>query len=198
MLQRFAIADLTPMPWKNGGGITREIVCQPSSGLDGFDWRVSIATIAAAGPFSAFPGVDRVIMLLEGDGVRLHGAAGTDARIDHRLDTPLAPFAFSGDVALDCTMLGGTSTDFNVMTRRGKLQAEVRVLRTAADLAPAPHGLLLALGGPWQVRNDAASIHCAADTGGWWHDRTQGWRAAPQSTGATLVLVRVFEPGMNR
>jgi environmental stress-induced protein Ves len=199
MLQRFAVADLTPMPWKNGGGTTREIVCQPSgTGMDDFDWRVSIATITKAGPFSAFPGVDRVIMLLQGDGVRLHTATGADPRIDHRLDTPLAPFAFSGDVALDCTMLGGTSTDFNVMTRRGKVQAEVRVLRAAADIAPAPHGLLLALGSPWQLRNDTASLHCADETGGWWHGRTQGWRAVPQGTDAALVAVRVIESGMNR
>ncbi|MEO8119861.1 MAG: HutD family protein, partial [Rhodoferax sp.] len=88
------------MPWKNGGGSTREIVCQPpGADMDNFDWRVSIATIAANGPFSVFVGVDRVIMLLDGAGVRLHAAD-----IDHKLDTPGAPFAFAGDVALDCEL----------------------------------------------------------------------------------------------
>jgi uncharacterized protein len=193
VLQRFAIAELTPTPWKNGGGTTREIVCQPpGAGMDGFDWRVSIATIAAAGPFSAFAGVDRVIMLLEGDGVRLCSTSG----IDHRLDTPLAPFAFAGDVALDCTLLGGSSTDFNVMTRRGQLQAEVEVLRTAGGIAPATSGLLLALGGDWKLRmqgapGDTPALHCAAATGGWWHGSAQGWHAEPQGAGAALVVVRI-------
>ena len=191
VLQRFAIDDLKPMPWKNGGGTTREIVCQPpGTGMDGFDWRVSIATIAAAGPFSAFPDVDRVIMLLEGAGVRLH--AGT-AGVDHRLDTPLMPFAFAGDVALDCDLLGGPSTDFNVMTRRGKLRAEVQVLHAAGDLAPAGRGLLLALRGPWHLQAGAEpSLTCEAGTGVWWDGTTQGWRATPQSLDAALVVVRLL------
>ena len=136
MLQRFAIADLSPTPWKNGGGSTREIVCRPpGAGMDGFDWRVSIATIAQSGPFSVFAGVDRVILLLDGDGVRLQSADG----IDHRLDQALQPFAFSGDEALDCTLLGGPSQDFNVMTRRSALRAEVSgAARTNPPGAGAP------------------------------------------------------------
>ena len=107
MLERFAIDQLASAPWKNGGGSTREIACwPPGAGFDDFDWRVSIATIAASGPFSTFAGVDRTIVLLEGDGVRLRSA---DGAIDHRLDTPLAPFAFGGDEPIDCTLLGGAS-----------------------------------------------------------------------------------------
>lgn len=189
-LQRFDTARLAATPWKNGGGTTREIVCQPpGAGMDAFDWRVSIATIAAAGPFSAFPAVDRVIMLLEGAGVRLH--AGT-AGVDHRLDTPLAPFAFAGDSALDCDLLGGTSTDFNVMTRRGKLRAEVQVLHAAGDIAPAGRGLLLALHGPWQLQSGAESLTCEAGTGCWWDGTTQGWHVVPQSPDAALVVVRLL------
>lgn len=188
-LQRFDMARLAATPWKNGGGSTREIVCQPpGAGMDGFDWRVSIATIAAAGPFSAFPGVDRVIMLLEGAGVRLHCSA---AGVDHRLDTPLVPFAFAGDVALDCDLLGGSSTDFNVMNRRGKLRAEVRVLRAAGDIAPAERGLLLALRGPWHLQSGAEAVRCEAGTGVWWDGTAQGWRVAPQSLDAALVVVRL-------
>ena len=125
-IHRFDTAALAATPWKNGGGTTREIVsCPEGAGMEGFDWRVSIATIGQAGPFSAFAGVDRVIMLLDGAGVRLRSR---DGRIDHRLDRPHAPFAFPGDVTLECELLGGASTDFNLMTRRGRLRAEVRVL----------------------------------------------------------------------
>ena len=188
-LHRFDTARLAATPWKNGGGTTREIVCQPpGAGMDGFDWRVSIATIAAAGPFSAFPGVDRVIMLLAGAGVRLHSVAG---QVDHRLDTPGAPFAFAGDIALDCELLGGASTDFNVMTRRDRLRAEVRVVDAACAIAPAERGLLLALNGSWQLQADAGPLTCAADTGLWWDGALQRWRATPQRPGATLVVVRL-------
>ena len=76
-IHRFTREALTATPWKNGGGVTREIVCQPpGAGMDAFDWRVSIAHIASDGPFSAFAGVDRIITLLEGAGVRLHSTDG--------------------------------------------------------------------------------------------------------------------------
>ena len=84
MLHRFALADLSPTPWKNGGGSTREIVCRPpGAGMDSFEWRVSIATIAQSGPFSVFAGVDRVIL---GPGEASHLTAPLCA-----LSAPLTP-----------------------------------------------------------------------------------------------------------
>ena len=125
VMQSFDLNQILASPWKNGGGSTREIACWPlGSGMDSFAWRISVATIAQAGPFSAFAGIDRQIMLLDGDGVQLVAKA---AGIDHALSPRWQPFAFSGDVALDCTLLGGTSTDFNVMTRRGQWTAQVEV-----------------------------------------------------------------------
>ncbi|MGJ7509156.1 HutD/Ves family protein [Variovorax sp. GT1P44] len=184
-VHRFDIASLTAAPWKNGGGVTREIVCSPAgAGMDGFDWRVSIATIDKAGPFSAFAGVDRVIMLLDGAGVRLRSA---DGRIDHRLEVPHAPFTFSGDVALDCELLGGTSTDFNVMSRRGRLRADVRVLRENGDIAPADRGLVLCLRGNWQL----SGIDCEPGSGFWWDGEPKAWRAASGDADAALVAVRL-------
>ena len=192
MLQRFALADLTPTPWKNGGGSTREIVCRPpGAGMDAFEWRVSIATIAQSGPFSVFAGVDRVILLLDGDGVHLQSAGG----IDHRLDKALQPFAFSGDEALDCTLLGGPSLDFNVMTRRSALRAEVTVLRNETPLAPAPRGLLLAVRGHWQFQAAGAAQECAAGQGLWWEGEAQGWLARPQGDDPALLWVHLETVG---
>jgi environmental stress-induced protein Ves len=185
MIHRFDTAALPATPWKNGGGTTREIVCQPpGAGMDSFDWRVSIATIAAAGPFSAFPGVDRVILLLDGAGVRLFGGG-----IDHRLDTPGLPFAFSGDVALGCELLGGASTDFNVMARRGRVQAEVRVLTSAEDIS-ADCGLLLAVRGEWLLDDFA----CASGHGLWWDGPVQ-IPATPQTENSLLVAVNLSQIG---
>ena len=114
---RFERSALPAQPWKNGGGVTREIVCMPpGTGLGQFDWRVSIAHIAGNGPFSAFAGINRVITLLDGPGVHLHSP---DGAIDHRLDTPLRPFAFQGEAPVQADLLGGAGChDFNVMTRR--------------------------------------------------------------------------------
>lgn len=192
MLQRFAIDDLIPTPWKNGGGSTREIVCRPhGAGMDRFDWRVSIATIAQSGPFSAFAGVDRVILLLEGDGVLLQPPGDKP----HRLDTALRPYAFPGDVALDCTLLGGPSQDINVMTRRSALCAEVTVLQSATTIAAAPRGLLLAVRGRWQLHTDGAAQDCAAGQGLWWDGEPHGWHAEPQQGDAALLRVRLDAVG---
>ncbi|NTV86376.1 MAG: HutD family protein [Burkholderiaceae bacterium] len=194
MLERFAIADLSPTPWKNGGGSTREIVCRPQgAGVDGFDWRVSLATIAQSGPFSVFAGVDRVILLLDGDGVRLQSADG----VDHRLDQALQPFAFPGEEALDCTLLGGPSQDFNVMTRRRTLRAELRVLRAPTPIAPTPSGLLLAVRGHWQLHADGGAQDCAAGQGLWWDGEQHGWHVKPQGDDPALLWVRLETVGVD-
>lgn len=164
---RFALADIAPTPWKNGGGATREIACWPAgTGLDSFDWRISVATIAADGAFSVFAGIDRSITLLSGDGVRLHGEHGT-----HRLDQPLVPFAFAGETPIRATLLGGASEDFNVMTRRGRCRADVKVWRYAVDgPSTPPHAaLLLAVQGDWRcaVAGDAPTL-LTPGSGLWW------------------------------
>ena len=66
--------DYHLMPWKNGGGSTTEIAIYPeASSVSGvpFLWRVSIAEVTVNGPFSSFPGYDRHIMVIEGEGMRL-------------------------------------------------------------------------------------------------------------------------------
>jgi len=189
-IHRFDTAALATTPWKNGGGTTRELACVPEgAGIEDFDWRVSIASIDRAGPFSAFDGVDRVIMLLEGDGVRLHSG---DGRIDHRLDRPHAPFAFAGDVALDCDLLGARSADFNVMTRRGKLRADVRVLGNVDDIAPAAAGLLLALRGRWRLQG-ADAVVLEPGHGLWWTQHDAGWHAMPADVDAPALVAVRFE-----
>lgn len=133
-IRRFTLADLPASPWKNGGGSTTEIWNEPpGAGLDDFVWRVSVATIASDGPFSVFNGVDRVITLLQGSGVRLCGPEGI---LLCELGTPLAPYVFAGETPVHATRMGGNSLDFNVMTRRGKATARVRTLRCEASPTP--------------------------------------------------------------
>lgn len=99
------------MPWKNGGGVTTEICVSPPSGA--FDWRVSIATVNADGPFSTFTGYERHIMTLSGEGMVLDiGGRGKFAL------EPLRPFSFSGDAQVHGSLLQGVVLDFNLMVRR--------------------------------------------------------------------------------
>lgn len=197
----FERTQLPASPWKNGGGVTREIACHPpSANMQDFDWRISIAHIARDGDFSVFEGVDRVITLLEGGGVHLSSADGS---VLHALDTPLQPFAFSGDAAVHGRLLNGDCHDFNVMTRRGVCQAEVRVLRRHETLLPAPAGLLMAMRGAWQVQtpdtdNGMAEVQphaMAPQTGLWWQGSTLSWscQCADPDPQAALLAVR-FTP----
>jgi environmental stress-induced protein Ves len=189
-LDRFECDQLHVTPWKNGGGSTREIACwPPGAGLSDFGWRVSIATIAASGPFSVFQGIDRHIMLLEGDGVRLQSSEG---HIDHLLDRPHTPFAFSGDATIGCTLLGGASSDFNVMTRRGQWRAELQVFDRTAVIAPAPHGILLALRRSWQLDQnlDHGPLIFREGEGLHWSGAPPAWQALRQTPDALLILVR--------
>jgi len=199
-LTHFRLADLPAQPWKNGGGLTREIACwPPGAGLDDFLWRISVARIDAGGPFSRFAGVDRVITLLSGPGVVLRGdfPAG-----EHALTRPLAPFAFPGDVDIDCVLQGGASEDFNVMSRRGPARTRVTVIRDNGELPPAAFGLLMAVGGTWEVNTDDGARHVLAPCAGlWWAGAVQRWRVrggAPEGdapeTGLLSVDIEIPSP----
>ncbi|MET9789729.1 HutD/Ves family protein [Streptomyces canus] len=143
-------SEYRSVPWKNGGGMTREVasgtVQAPMASAeitDGFDWRVSVADVDEEGSFSAFPGIDRVITLVEGEGMVLT-VDGTPHAVG-----PLSPFAFSGDAATDCRLEAGAVRNVNVMTRRSRATATVRIVTVAAareaEMACAPGETLLAL-----------------------------------------------------
>ena len=123
---RLRAADYHRVRWKNDGGWTTEIALRDAPG--GFLWRVSIADIERDGPFSHFPGVDRILVLLEGNGIELD----TDAALLQRLDRRFAQVAFPGEARIDCRLLAGPTRDFNVMTRRGAVEAAV-VARPLVD-----------------------------------------------------------------
>ncbi|AWN46163.1 hypothetical protein DK419_07410 [Methylobacterium terrae] len=141
--------DHLRMAWKNGGGETVEIAAHPpGTGLGGFDWRVSMATVAADGPFSLFPGIDRTLAILDGAGMDLavegHGA--------HRLTRDRVPLAFPGDAPAEARLVAGPVTDLNVMTRRSAVRQ--RVTRLSGLVPP------FAASGRWivVVAVDASSV----------------------------------------
>jgi environmental stress-induced protein Ves len=118
--------DLVATPWKNGGGVTREVAAFPAgAGLDAFVWRVSIADVAQAGPFSRFDGIDRTLVLLSGAGMLLDEAQGPTHALTQALDIA----RFAGEAAIDARLVDGATRDFNLMVRRGAATGEVEVWR---------------------------------------------------------------------
>ena len=86
-----------------------------SADLEGFDCRISMASVASDGPFSFFPGVDRQLLILEGGGLELTFQDGRQLVLE-RLGVPLS---FAGEEPIASRLLDGPVLDFNVMTRRG-------------------------------------------------------------------------------
>jgi environmental stress-induced protein Ves len=132
-------ADRVAMPWKNGGGITREVAISPeNASFDNFDWRISIADVREAGPFSTFENIDRVMMILKG---RL-ALAFPGCTVE--LDPTSGPFAFRGEESCFGTPLDGGVTDLNVMVRRGKSSAQVSRVVGQTRISSAGLSILVA------------------------------------------------------
>jgi environmental stress-induced protein Ves len=128
------------MPWKNGGGETFEVAAfPPSSGLETFDWRISMARLRASGPFSHFPGIARLTAMLEGE-VLLRVGKNEAVRL-----TPDSPaLAYPGDVATHGAVTA-EALDLNVMTRRTACAARLTRHRSPRVLVPTSWMALIAL-----------------------------------------------------
>ena len=118
--------DLAPSPWKNGGGITREVAISPSgaqlSKLD-FDWRLSMARVDASGPFSQFPGYDRKLVVWKGPGIKINGA----------LHAALAPFEFQGEAPIQADLASDPVHDFGVISKRGRVTCDMTTRKLAEE-----------------------------------------------------------------
>ncbi|KFN50934.1 HutD/Ves family protein [Arenimonas composti] len=104
--------------WRNERGWTREILRWPEAAAD-WTWRVSIAEIDHDAPFSAFPGVDRELVLLHGEGMHLHFDDGESVT----LQPPHDRIRFAGERPLRAELVAGPTHDFNLMWKRGAVAA---------------------------------------------------------------------------
>lgn len=114
------LADVPGAPWKNGGGVTRELAAWPQASAD-WVWRMSVAEVAQDGPFSTFDGIDRWFAVLGGAGVQLDLAGKS-----YPLTPADAPFFFDGATPVDCRLLAGNTVDFNLMLRRSSASAHMQ------------------------------------------------------------------------
>lgn len=142
-------ADYTRQPWKNGRGITIELLhLRDAAGATLL--RLSRASVVEDGPFSLFPGIERNLTVLSGPGFRLTGP-GLNLRCD-----PLVPVAFPGDVEVIASETNGQqSDDFNVMTARHLPRPKVIVTQNS-QLEGGGSLALYALG-PCRVNDEAVA-----------------------------------------
>lgn len=127
MVQVLTAQDYRSMPWKNGQGVTLEVARSHGEGLDDFDWRVSIADVKAAGPFSHFLNRQRIIGVLEGNGMTL--------LVDDQSPVTLQQkefFAFKGESNVRAQLVKGAIRDFNLIYNPAKYSARLQWVNSAS------------------------------------------------------------------
>jgi environmental stress-induced protein Ves len=136
-------AELKNEPWSNGGGMTRELASHPqaASAQDGaWDWRVSIAELTKAGDFSPFPGMERVLTVIEGELLLL-----TVDGEEHPLEK-YRPFRFSGEAAAHGALPTGDIRNLNVITRTDAFKGYTSIIELSKKRAhPVFEGQLAVL-----------------------------------------------------
>jgi environmental stress-induced protein Ves len=149
-------ADCPEVPWKNGGGTTREIaVFPPGAGMDDFAWRLSIAKVDQPGPFSAFAGVDRTLAVIAGTLLL------TGPTLDILLTEESPPCPFDGAAAIYGEPLAGPVLDLNAMVRRGHYACAMRRLVAGERAECAGTALLVALEPQPFARHALDTFDCA-------------------------------------
>jgi len=160
-------SETRAVPWKNGGGTTRELALWPEDARferGDYEWRLSAARVEVSGAFSAFAGFERILTVTEGAGLILvHDDAAPRARLRR-----LEPYRFSGDWPTRAELPAGPISDFNVILRRG-VRAEVQALGIGArrwrDALGRGHAFLHAVGGGLQARVTGEEEPFALDAG---------------------------------
>ncbi|QOY63977.1 HutD family protein [Lysobacter sp. H21R4] len=111
-------ADYRRERWRNGLGWTREV--SRSGDESDFTWRISIAEIDADAAFSCFPGIDREISLLSGNGVELCFEDGSR----EALEPPHGRYRFEGERTLHAELRDGPVQVCNLMWSRERTCVE--------------------------------------------------------------------------
>ena len=187
-------------PWRNGAGVTHELVRWPAG--DAFAVRISVAEITAPAPFSAFAGYRRWLYLLDGGPVTL-ARGGADVILggpvtlarggeDVILAEPGDGLAFAGEDRIAATAVARPSRDLNFMVSEA-LPARAAILRGGAreELAGAVvavvaiAGEVVVAGAAGADRRVLGRHGCAWDTGA-----RIAVELAPGALAAALVIER--------
>jgi environmental stress-induced protein Ves len=136
-------SSFAAVPWKNGGGVTHEAIRVPPHGVS-FDWRVSVAHIDTAGPFSYFADYNRFMVLLKGAGVVLKFSGGATPGV-RELRGVGDMQEFDGALATTCELVNGPCVDLNFMVSKNLhgVRARVELLREARSFEIGSHESML-------------------------------------------------------
>jgi environmental stress-induced protein Ves len=142
-------SQFNTVPWKNGKGETTELAISDGGTLDDFDWRISIASVADNGLFSDFSGIDRNLVLIEGNGIKLTHDEQTVDDLKALLDIAV----FDGGSRTIGELPDGPIKDFNIMSKAGKYRAEVKtyIARQTVKLSACDHCFVYCLEGEAMV-----------------------------------------------
>lgn len=190
-------SDARRTPWKNGGGVTDELALWPRDAQftrGDFEWRISRARMTKSGPFSSFPGFERVLVLVDGPGAVLsHGDDAPRARLRR-----LEPYAFSGDWSTHAEISAPIS-DFNVIAHASVWRPSVEALplgarRVVEELAPG-HAFVHVLDGEAVARisDEEEPLELGAGDSVWLCelDRPAQIELQGSNGGCELLLVRL-------
>jgi environmental stress-induced protein Ves len=140
-------ADQPVTLWKNGLGVTRELVSVGVRADGSFGWRLSMAEIAVDAPFSSFPGIERELAVVAGGPLELV-VAGTP----QRLEIGGAVAIFAGDTAVSARPLGATVTDLNLMFDPAAWMGSLKAMSAAAVAISAEIAAIVSLDDGLTVR----------------------------------------------
>lgn len=134
MISLFDLRRAAPRPWGRGAGLSTELMVYPPPPAEPA-WRLSLATIEANGPYSAFPEFERVQLLLSGPGFAL---SGLETRLG--FEQRGAKHRFAGELGLQVIEWTGPCRVFNAFARRGQWDADLwlRPLVGSMFLFPDP------------------------------------------------------------
>ena len=115
------------MPWANGRGTSYEIASdRNAAGV--WTWRVAIAPVVEDGPFSSMPGVDRELVVIEGNGMVL------DVDGNSLECMPGQVVRFSGDSTTFAHPVDGPVVDLGLMMVRGSIAGSMSIVVDTGDL----------------------------------------------------------------
>ena len=190
-MQILAAETSRTMPWKNGLGSTLELATDAPRADDTWSWRLSIADVPSRAACSTFVGISRVLLVLDGDGLLLERAHGTDA-------VPMigSGLRFEGEESIVCAPIGSCVRDVNLMFDRSRWDGVLRLVlprrtqpRRDAVFPRRPRCGAQAVGTPHPdapARSTAGLTERQAQGGQRripkWHEKRTPWQPPPDRT----------------
>lgn len=127
MIKLIRNSNFKKMPWKNGQGMTIQILIEPDESeliKNNFHFRFSSAPIDKEGEFSLFPGMERILIPIKGAGFQLN---------EHVFEK-FEVAQFSGSDKTYCHLLKGPVIDFGIIFNPQLAEVSIKVLQLKTDL----------------------------------------------------------------